>query len=85
MDIRGSVEFVGLAVDLVGVGVIVAAIAVAGVAFARGLTRGEPSTRLIANFGSRLGAASSSGLSSSWRATSSALLPSRQRSPLLVC
>jgi uncharacterized membrane protein len=42
MDIRGAVEFVGLVVDLAGVGIIVVAIAVAGVAFARGLTRDEP-------------------------------------------
>jgi uncharacterized membrane protein len=42
MDIRGAVEFVGLAVDLAGVGVIVIAIAVTGVAFARGLTREQP-------------------------------------------
>jgi uncharacterized membrane protein len=42
MDIRSAVEFVGLVVDLAGVGIIVVAIAVAGVAFARGLTRDEP-------------------------------------------
>jgi uncharacterized membrane protein len=42
MDIRSAVEFVGLVVDLAGVGMIVVAIAVAGVAFARGLTRDEP-------------------------------------------
>lgn len=42
MDIRSAVEFVGLVVDLAGVGIIVVSIAVAGVAFARGLTRDEP-------------------------------------------
>lgn len=42
MDIRGVVDVVGLAVDGVGVGVIVIAIGIAGVVFARGLTRNEP-------------------------------------------
>jgi hypothetical protein len=42
MDVRGAVDVVGLAVDGVGVGVIVIAIGIAGVAFARGLTRDEP-------------------------------------------
>jgi uncharacterized membrane protein len=42
MDTRGAVEFVGLAVDLAGVGVIVIAMVVAGVGFARGLIRDGP-------------------------------------------
>lgn len=42
MDIRAAVDVVGLAVDGVGVGVIVASIGLAGIAFARGLTRNEP-------------------------------------------
>jgi uncharacterized membrane protein len=42
MDIRHAVEVVGLAVDAVGVAVIVLAIGIAGVAFARGLNRGVP-------------------------------------------
>jgi uncharacterized membrane protein len=40
LDIRHAVEVVGLAVDAVGVAVIVLAIGIAGVAFARGLNRG---------------------------------------------
>lgn len=39
MDIRGAVDAVGLALDGVGVGVIVIAIFIAGVAFVRGLSR----------------------------------------------
>jgi uncharacterized membrane protein len=42
MDIRGAVEFVGLVVDLAGVGIIVVAIVGAGIAFARSLTRDGP-------------------------------------------
>ena len=42
MDIRHAVEVVGLAVDTVGVAVIVASIGVAGAAFARGLSHGMP-------------------------------------------
>ena len=42
MDIRHPVEVVGLAVDAVGVAVIVTAIGVAGLAFARALQRGVP-------------------------------------------
>lgn len=42
MDIRRAVEVVGLAVDAVGVAVIVLAIGMAGVAFARGLNSGLP-------------------------------------------
>lgn len=42
MDIRHAVEVVGLGVDAVGVAVIVVAIGIAGVAFARGLSRGLP-------------------------------------------
>jgi uncharacterized membrane protein len=42
VDIRGAMDFVGLAIDAVGVGVIVIAVAIAGVAFVRGLTRAEP-------------------------------------------
>src|SRR5687767_11699275 len=42
MDIRHAVEVVGLAVDAVGVAVIVLAIGIAGVAFARGLNRDIP-------------------------------------------
>jgi uncharacterized membrane protein len=42
MDLRGAIEFVGLTVDAAGVGAIVVAIVVAGVAFARGLTHEEP-------------------------------------------
>jgi hypothetical protein len=42
MDIRGAVEFVGIVVDSSGVAVIVVAIAIAGVGFARGLPRDEP-------------------------------------------
>ena len=41
MDIRAAVDAIGLAVDAVGVGVIVAAIAIAGFGFARGLRRGD--------------------------------------------
>ena len=40
MDIRHAVEALGLGVDAVGVAVIVVAIGIAGVAFARGLRRG---------------------------------------------
>lgn len=42
MDIRGAVETVGLAVDAAGVGVIVVAIGLAGVAFSRSLNSGAP-------------------------------------------
>ena len=42
MTIRAFVELVGLAVDAVGVAVIVVAIGLAGLAFARGLSRGRP-------------------------------------------
>lgn len=42
MDIRHAVEMVGLAVDAVGVAVIVFAIGIAGVAFARGVNRDVP-------------------------------------------
>jgi uncharacterized membrane protein len=42
MDIRHAVEVVGLAVDAVGVAVIVLAIGIASVAFARGLSRDVP-------------------------------------------
>jgi uncharacterized membrane protein len=42
MDIRGAFEAVGLAIDAVGVGVIVGAIGVAAVAFVRRLARQEP-------------------------------------------
>jgi uncharacterized membrane protein len=42
MDIRHSVELLGLAVDAVGVVVIASAIGIASVAFARGLTHGVP-------------------------------------------
>ena len=41
MDIRHAVEVVGLAVDAVGVAVIVIAIGVAGVTFASGLNGGQ--------------------------------------------
>src|SRR5687768_12987015 len=40
MDVRHAVELVGLAVDAAGVAVIVVAIGVAGMSFARGLNRG---------------------------------------------
>jgi uncharacterized membrane protein len=42
MEIRGAMEAVGLAVDAAGVGVIVVAIVLAGVAFARSASSGEP-------------------------------------------
>jgi uncharacterized membrane protein len=42
MDIRHAVEVIGLAVDGAGVAVIVLAIGIAGVAFARGLSRDVP-------------------------------------------
>src|SRR5687768_10835539 len=42
MDIRATVDAIGLSVDAIGVGVIVAAIAIAGLGFARGLLRAEP-------------------------------------------
>ena len=41
MEIRGAMEAVGLAVDAAGVGVIVVAIVLAGVAFARSASSGE--------------------------------------------
>jgi uncharacterized membrane protein len=41
VDIRHAVELVGLAVDAVGVAVIVMAIGIAGVAFASGLNSGQ--------------------------------------------
>ncbi|HET8776222.1 MAG TPA: DUF1622 domain-containing protein [Candidatus Limnocylindria bacterium] len=43
MEIRGAVEAVGLAVDVLGVAVIVAATLVAATGFARQLVRGESS------------------------------------------
>jgi uncharacterized membrane protein len=42
MDVRAVVDAVGLAVDGLGVGVIVAAIVIAGVAFARRLAADQP-------------------------------------------
>ena len=42
MDIRAAVDAIGLSVDAIGVGVIVAAIAIAGLGFVRGLLRAEP-------------------------------------------
>jgi uncharacterized membrane protein len=42
MDIRGAVEAVGLAVDVLGVAVIVAAAALAGAGFARRIRRDGP-------------------------------------------
>ena len=42
MEIRSLVETVGLAVDAAGVGVIVVAIGLAGVAFGRNLSSGAP-------------------------------------------
>jgi uncharacterized membrane protein len=42
VDIRAAVDTIGLAVDAGGVAVIVAAIAIAALAFVRGLVRAEP-------------------------------------------
>lgn len=42
MDIRAAVDAIGLSVDAMGVGVIVAAIVIAGLGFVRGLLRAEP-------------------------------------------
>jgi uncharacterized membrane protein len=42
VDIRAAVDAIGLAVDAIGVGVIVAAIAIAGFGFLRQLLRSEP-------------------------------------------
>lgn len=42
MDIRAAVDAIGLSVDAIGVGVILAAIAIAGLGFVRGLLRAEP-------------------------------------------
>lgn len=42
MDIRATVDTIGLSVDALGVGVIVAAIAIAGIGFIRGLLQAEP-------------------------------------------
>lgn len=42
MDIPHAVEWVGLAVDALGVAAIVIAIGIAGVAFARGLNHDQP-------------------------------------------
>src|SRR5215213_59253 len=42
MDIRAAVDAIGLSIDAVGVCVIVAAIAIAGLGFVRGLIRVEP-------------------------------------------
>jgi hypothetical protein len=42
MDIRATVDTIGLSVDALGVGVIVTAIAIAGLGFIRGLLQAEP-------------------------------------------
>ena len=42
MDIRAAVDAIGLSVDVLGVGVIVGAITIAGLGFVRGLLRAEP-------------------------------------------
>ena len=44
MDVHGAVDAIGLAVDGIGVAVIVGAILVAGAAFARSLIRDRPFT-----------------------------------------
>jgi len=80
VDIRHAVEVVGLAVDAVGVAVIVVAIGIAGVVFARGLERGLPFEAAYGGCASRSGAASCSAWSCWWRATSSARWPSPRRS-----
>jgi uncharacterized membrane protein len=42
MDIRAAVDAIGLSVDVLGVGVIFGAIAIAGLGFVRALLRAEP-------------------------------------------
>lgn len=85
MDIRHTVEVVGLAVDAVGVAVIVIAIGVAGVAFVRGLNRGLPFEAAYRGLRQSIGRGILLGLELLVGATSSAPWPSRRPSPASGC